>query len=155
MKNRESRNYGKALTKEMLLEYGITKVEYLPSKGVYTFCEDTDWFIERYWRRSNSKEFVTKRIKVTRAVCKHKYSSDKSYPIVTFTYNRQVICLPLARVVYAWYKGPIGEKEVIDHKDNNPYNNHWDNLQKLSVGENLAKRYLDNPNFARNQYEVK
>ena len=149
------REYGKPLTKEMLLEWGFTRVEYLPENGIYTFSEDTDWYIERIWRKNSSKEPVLKRIKVNRAGCKHKYSTDKSYPIITFTFNRKVICLPLSRVIYAWYIGPIGEREVIDHIDNDPYHNHWTNLQKLSVGENLAKRYLDNPNFARNQYEVK
>ena len=47
------------------------------------------------------------------------------------------------------------EREVIDHIDNNPYNNVPVNLQKLSVGENLAKRFVDNPSSNRNQYTTR
>ena len=96
-----------------------------------------------------------KNLKIQNAVCKHKFTTDKSYPIITFSVSQHVITLPLARVIYAWFKGPIEEKAVIDHKNNDPYNNHPDNLQKLSVGENLAKRFIDNPLSNRNQYTTR
>lgn len=140
------REYGKALTRKMLKEWGITQVDY--------DLENDEWWINRYWYYKNSKEKKNVRIKVSNAVCKHKYSSDKSYPIVSFSYKQKVITLPLARIVYVWYRDDIDEKEVIDHIDNNPYNNQPKNLQKLSVGENLAKRYINNPNASCNQYET-
>ena len=40
---------------------------------------------------------------------------------------------------------------VIDHIDNNPYNNRVDNLQKLTPEENLRKRFIDNPNAHKNE----
>lgn len=151
-----AREYGKALTKEMLQEWGIEDITW--------DVETNNWLIDRYWYKNNSKSKRHVRLSIQNAVCKHKYSTDKSYPIVTFSYNKKAICLPLARIVYAWVCGPIESREVIDHKDNNPYNNYMNvndlndpknNLQKLSVGENLAKRFIDNVNSNKNQYTTK
>ena len=142
-----AREYGKALTKEMLQGWGIEEI--------YWDENINEWIIDRYWFKNNSKTKVHKNLKIQNAVCKHKFTTDKSYPIITFSVRQNVITLPLARVIYAWFKGPIEEKAVIDHKNNDPYNNHPDNLQKLSVGENLAKRFIDNPLSNRNQYTTR
>lgn len=142
-----AREYGKALTKEMLQEWGIEEI--------YWDENNNEWIIDRYWFKNNSKAKVHKNLKIQNAVCKHKFTTDKSYPIITFSVRQNVITLPLARVIYAWFKGPIEEKAVIDHRNNDPYNNHPDNLQKLSVGENLAKRFIDNPLSNRNQYTTR
>ena len=142
-----AREYGKALTKEMLQEWGIEEI--------YWDENINEWIIDRYWFKNNSKTKVHKNLKIQNAVCEHKFTTDKSYPIITFSVRQNVITLPLARVIYAWFKGPIEEKAVIDHKNNDPYNNHPDNLQKLSVGENLAKRFIDNPLSNRNQYTTR
>ena len=151
-----AREYGRALTKEMLEEWGFSSIKYLPDFGYEKSDNENDnWYIDRYWYHCNSKEKVHKRIRVQNAVCKHKYTCDKSYPIITFSYNRKVICLPLARIIYAWFKGPISEKDVIDHINNNPYNNCPENLQALNVGKNLAKRFVDNPVCPSNQYETR
>ena len=40
----------------------------------------------------------------------------------------------------------------VDHIDNDPYNNELDNLQLLTIKENLAKRYTDNPESWVNQW---
>lgn len=149
-----AREYGKALTKEMLLDWGFTDIRYLPHEQKWTFNDKTDWYIERVWRKNSNKEPIKKRITITEAVCKHKYSADKVYLKITFSVGGKVYSIPLSRVIYAWFNGPIGQGEVIDHINNNSFDNRPENLQKLSVGENLAKRFIDNPKFARNQYEL-
>lgn len=142
-----AREYGKELTKEMLQNWGIEEI--------YWDVEAEDWYVDRYWYKNNSKNKIHKQIKIQNAVCKHKFTVDKSYPIITFSFNKKVVTLPLARVIYAWFIGSIEDHAVIDHKDNNPYNNKIENLQKLSVGENLAKRFIDNPLSNRNQYTTR
>jgi len=43
------------------------------------------------------------------------------------------------RLVYETFNGPIPENLVVDHKDNIPYNNSSDNLQIITIRENLTK----------------
>lgn len=142
-----ARDYGKKLTKEMLQDWGIEEISWN--------ADDNEWSIDRYWYKNNSKNKIHKTLKIQNAVCRHKFTVDKSYPIITFSFNQKVITLPLARVIFAWFTGPIEERAVIDHIDNDPYNNKVENLQKLSVGENLAKRFIDNPLSNRNQYTTR
>lgn len=135
------------LTKKMLEDMGIVDIRL--EEG------DTDWYIERYWFKNSSKTIKTHtRIQITQAICKHKYTKCKSYPKINFYYKNKPYCYPLARVLYAWFKGDIKDGMVVDHIDNNPYNNSLDNLQLLTQEENLAKRYKDNPKNNRNQWDV-
>ena len=57
----------------------------------------------------------------------------------------------MGRVIYAWFIGYIEAGMVIDHIDNNPYNNRIENLQKLTPEENLEKRFVDNPKGHKNE----
>ena len=91
------------------------------------------------------------RIPVTYAICNHKYTQAKVYPKVTFGYNDKSYSYPLARFLYAWFRGEVSEGYVIDHIDNNPFNNSLDNLQAMTAEENNRKRYIDNPENYRNQ----
>ena len=48
--------------------------------------------------------------------------------------------VPLHRLVYETFKGPLDQTMCIDHIDNNPLNNEINNLQQISVSENSVKR---------------
>ena len=147
--------YCEKLTKQMLKDWGFTRVTYLPDFNIHHEDPKEDWYVERIWRKNSSKAFTPKRINITDAVCKHKYTEDKKYWKLTFMCNQKAKTITFARFIYVWFVGDLEEGEVVDHIDNNSFNNHPSNLQKLSVGENLAKRFIDNPGFARNQYETK
>ena len=141
-----SREMYTELTKEMLKDWGITKIIWKP--------EINSWEITRYWYKNNSKTKREIKLAVSNAICKHRFTKDKSYPIVSFSYKGQPICLPLARIVYAWFHpGKSIKGLVIDHKDNDPYNNKLNNLRAISQEANLVKRYLDNPDCYINQYK--
>ena len=47
--------------------------------------------------------------------------------------------LGVHRIVYCWYNRIIPKGLVVDHKDNNKLNNHIDNLQLLTPGDNIWK----------------
>ena len=62
--------------------------------------------------------------------------------------------MSLSRFLYAWFLGDIPEGMVVDHIDNDPFNNKLENLQLLTPEENLKKRFEDNPDNCRNQFDV-
>lgn len=134
--------YCKGLTKKELLDAGIIDVK----------RDFLGWNVYRYWYKNNTGVKVHSKIKVTMANRKHKYRPDKQYPKVSFCVKQKVYNIPLSRLIYVWYIEDIPDGMVIDHIDNNPYNNNPSNLQMLSVGENLRKRFEDNPESWTNQW---
>jgi len=146
--------YCEKLTKQQLKDWGFTQINYLPEIGKESNDPKENWYIERLWRTKHGKKPILKRINVTEAVCKHKYSCDKKYHKVTFMADDKARSITLARLIYVWFIGDLEQGEVVDHINNNSFDNRPENLQKLSVGENLAKRNIDNAEFAKNQYGV-
>lgn len=136
----------KALTKQDLLDWGIVDVK----------KENGEWVIYREWFFGGMvPRKVLRTVKVSSTTLHHKYGRDKTYHIVVFSVNRRPMTIPLQRLLYAWFIGDIPDKMVVDHIDNNPLNNELDNLQLLTVSDNLAKRKLDNPDNCCNQHEAK
>lgn len=140
-----SRQYCKGLTRHELENMGITSVIFDDNNN--------EWVIERNWYRKSSntiKDHTT--LKISMITKEHKYGKTKIYPKVQFGYRGKGVAVPLSRFVYTWFVEDIPDGYVIDHIDNDPFNNKIENLQMLSIEENLAKRYMDNPNNARNQW---
>ena len=133
------------LDKELLEAVGFTKV----------YQDGETWVFERYWYDGNSKKKSTKNIKISPATKHHKYRPDKEYPKVTFSargFEPSHFSITISRFLYAWFKGPIPQGMVIDHINNNPYDNSLDNLALSTIPDNLAKRFSDNPESWTNQY---
>lgn len=96
-------------------------------------------------------------IKRSLVTCKHKYGHDKSYYAYSWyggmkNGKQTSITLSACRIVYIICKGDIPQDYDVDHIDNNSLNNDPDNLQVLSRRDNLAKRFVDDPNTCWNQY---
>ena len=135
--------YCKGLSKQELVDYGFISVIY----------KNKEWVIFRNWFRNNSQEKELKTIKITEATRKHKYRPDKVYPKVNFSVRgKGIFSIPLSRFIYVWFNGDVPDGYVVDHIDNDPYNNHPDNLQILTISENLEKRYEDDPEAWTNQW---
>ncbi len=147
--------YCEKLTRQMLRDWGFTQAVYKPNFNLPIKDNKDIWYIERLWRKNSSKTLSPKRITITEAVCKHKYTADKKYLKITFMTPEGPKSITLARFIYVWFVGDLEAGDVVDHIDNNPYNNHPSNLQKLSVGENLAKRFIDDANCNKNQYTTR
>lgn len=152
------RNYCTALTREMLEDWGFTNITYTPlaegEQRKFNFDEKLDWVVMRNWWNNSHTLKKEKRITITEAVCKHKFTKPKKYLKITFSVGSRVYTIPLARIIYAWFIGPVPEGYVVDHIDNNAYHNHWKNLQLLTIKQNNHKRFEDNKEFCRNQYET-
>ena len=135
----------KQLTKEMLQEHGIY--------AIYWDEDSNEWWIDCYWHNNNVKEYTHKSVNIYRAVKDHKYSGkNKGYKIAGWSVKCKPYCFPLARIIYAWFNGEVPEGFVVDHIDNDPDNNKLSNLQLLTVEENLAKRFADDPTNWTNQH---
>lgn len=140
-------NYNKPLTRQMLEEMGIVSIVWDD--------EANDWTITRFWKKSSTsrtKRFVDLKIHVSTR--KHKYTASKTYPVINFSYNNKQYCFPLSRIIYAWFNNEVKQGYVIDHIDNNPFNNKLENLQMITPEENLKKRFIDNPNGCKNQWDA-
>lgn len=131
------------LTKEMLLELGVTDVkedgtvfvrgikkEPYPIIAKHNYGNDKTYLAIAL--QDYSKKYVTTR--------KHKRKDGKVSTWKSWSYAVRTI--PLARLMLAWFKGEVPGNMDADHIDGNPMNNNLDNLQMLSRQENLAKRNL-------------
>lgn len=139
-----SREYSKKLTKQQLLDWGF--IDIVPDNSEFGYT------IKRLWFKNSSKSKIEKTIKISLATCHHKYTADKNYPKVTFCVKSKGYSIPLSRIIYTWFVEDIKDGYVIDHIDNNPFNNNVYNLQMLTPEDNLRKRYQDNDTVAKNQY---
>lgn len=92
------------------------------------------------------------------------YDSDlfKAIYPVTKCRSAGTVTVPVHRAVYAWYKGSAKASMVVDHINNNKTDNRIDNLQLLTVKDNIWKdRVCDvwelkcNLNKPRSFYEEK
>ena len=135
--------YCKALTKQFLEEAGFKDV----------FQHNGEWIIRRYWYKNNKKEKCWSTIKISEAVRHHKYRPDKTYPKVNFSVRgKGIFSITLNRFLYVWFKGDIPEGYVIDHKNNDPFDNDPKNLNCMTIEDNLNKRFDDNPESWTNQW---
>ena len=137
--------YCKGLTKAQLEAWGITDVVYSPA------CDE--WKIMRHWYKNNSKVKTDVIITPTMAVSKHKYRPDREYLKVTFSVRGEgTLSIPLSRLIYVWFNGDIPDGYIIDHKDDDSFNNAPINLRLMTVEKKLAKRFESNPNTWTNQW---
>ena len=136
----------KELTRQMLKEMGIYSIDWDESSQ--------QWWVDRYWFKCGKvKEKTHIHLKVSLVKREHKYAPTKEYYAVGFCYENKSQVIPLNRLVWAWFNDIVPQGYDVDHIDNDPLNNRLENLQLLTREQNLAKRYLDNPNNCKNQYD--
>lgn len=119
------------------------------------------WGVTRLWWKCGARgpsrtedKKIKKEIWEKYVPSKHKYSSDKTYPVITFSKGPKEgnLCVVVSRLVYAWYNGEVPEGYVVDHINNDPFDNRLENLQLLTDRENNIKRFSDNGKKCFNQY---
>lgn len=134
----------KKLTRKMLDEMNV-KIEE---------NENGEWVVSRLAVKcGKSKDKIEKVYKRTTMIRKHKYAPTKVYVGYAWSYKNKPFAVTESRLVYAYFIGDIPENYDIDHIDNNPYNNKLNNLRLLTREENLRKRFLDNEDNCKNQWD--
>ena len=108
---------------------------------------------EGYLDCKTKRKTVVRPVRSHTVTAVHKYTRNKTYPVINWSVNNKLFSVTVGRLVYAWFKGEVKADMDIDHIDNNPFNNKPENLQQITRLENIRKRYTDNPEMQFNQYK--
>lgn len=138
----------KELTKEKLVELGVTKVT---KDGTVYMGDKIKRFIIATCRHANGNDkhypciqFYDKSVK---KYYEHPYKVKDGTNRTTKWYTYKTISIPVGRLVLAWFNGSIASNMDADHIDNDPFNNRLSNLRAISRRKNLAKRLLDHEGY--------
>ena len=127
--------YARRLTKDEIMKSGITTV----TKDGRVFRENTEikptigangYFVINLFELDENGNRIT-------------IPYEKS----AFGYIYKPRVVGLHRLMYAWHskEQEVPEGMVVDHINNDSFDNRPENLQLLTVEENLKKRFEDNP----------
>lgn len=125
---KKRKDYAAELTKEYLMKLGITDVTpdglhiYKGSEELAQYIPKTKNVKRRYFRVSLYDP------EIRQATPKEERTSTTG-----------AITIPVHVINYVWNRGPRELGLVVDHIDNNPLNNHIDNLQLINQRENVTK----------------
>lgn len=125
---KKRKDYAAELTKEYLMKLGITDVTpdglhiYKGSEELAQYIPKTKNAKRRYFRVSLYDP------EIRQATPKEERTSTTG-----------AIIIPVHVINYVWNRGPRELGLVVDHIDNNPLNNHIDNLQLINQRENVTK----------------
>lgn len=67
------------------------------------------------------------------------YKNQSGYHRIEYRHGGKRYYTSAHRLNYLFHKGPIPPKHVIDHKDEDPTNNHLDNLEAVMNAENCRR----------------
>jgi hypothetical protein len=121
------RIYASYLNKDMLLKSGITEIT--KDGRIFKGTRELKGIYNK--QKKAYKQFTI-------------YAFDKDgnkikIPSKTQSYNYRITTVAFHRAIYAWFHNEVPEGMVVDHIDNDPSNNNIDNLQLLTVYNNLHK----------------
>ena len=125
---KKRKDYAAELTKDYLMKLGITDVTpdglhiYKGSEELAQYIPKTKNVKRRYFRVSLYDP------EIRQATPKEERTSTTGQ-----------ITIPTHVINYVWNRGPRKLGLVVDHIDNNPLNNHIDNLQLINQRENVTK----------------
>lgn len=125
---KKRKDYAAELTKEYLMKLGITDVTpdglhiYKGSEELAQYIPKTKNVKRRYFRVSLYDPELRQATQ----------KEERTNTTGQFT-------IPTHVINYVWNKGPRKLGLVVDHIDNNPLNNHIDNLQLIDQRENVTK----------------
>lgn len=125
---KKRKDYAAELTKDYLMKLGITDVTpdglhiYKGSEELAQYIPKTKNVKRRYFR-----------------VSLYDPELRQATPKEERTSTTGAIIIPVHVINYVWNRGPRKLGLIVDHLDNNPLNNHIDNLQLISQKENTTK----------------
>ena len=125
---KKRRPFASRLTKDYLMKLGITDVT---PDGLHIYKGSEE--LVQYIPKTNNAKRRYLRVSL--------YDPDirQATPKEERTSTTGAIIIPAHVINYVWNRGPRELGLVVDHIDNNPLNNHIDNLQLMNQKENVMK----------------
>lgn len=120
-------NYGTQLTRDYLEYLGVTEVSVDGTKIMKGDQELTQHECGGY-----------------RTICLYDPAKRKLIPMEDRANTTGQLHLGVHRIVYSWYHRIIPDGMVVDHVNNNKFDNRLENLQLLTPGENIWKERESN-----------
>lgn len=130
------KNYAAKLTKEFLIECGVTDV----TPDARVFIRNVE---HKAYQNGKYKSIVLYSPKLRQSIPKEERTNASGQ-----------IVIPLHVVNYVWHNNIRPEGMIVDHIDNNQDNNHIDNLQLLTPQENLKKNKDENYGTGNNTIKL-
>lgn len=96
-----------------------------------------------------SRDGKVRNIRTGRILAQHD-SEQRQYKNISLYNNKKKYTKKVARLIYETFNG-CACKETINHKDRNPTNNHYNNLECITMKQNIAKRVMFN---GKNKYSL-
>ena len=125
---KKRKDYAAELTKDYLMKLGITDVT-PDGLHIYKGSKELAQYIPKT-KNAKRRYFI---------VSLYDPELRQATPKEERTSTTGAIIIPVHVINYVWNKGPRELGLVVDHIDNNPLNNHIDNLQLISQRENVTK----------------
>lgn len=130
-------------------KYFISKQDLIDNKVTVTFDENNQpkIFQEFIATGNRAKAYRWKNERtIYNVTTNHSYGKPLTYLNTTIKVNGKTITIPLGNLVWIYFNDTIPDGYDIDHIDNNPFNNNVDNLQLLTIKENIQKRPYNGAN---------
>ena len=99
-----------------------------------TIEDHPNYEISNYGNLRSKRTLVNKKISIMRRHNRPEYRIN-----ILQNGNRINSRLNIARCVFKHFKGKLIKGKIIDHEDNDPFNNHHSNLQQITQRENIIK----------------
>ena len=125
---KKRRTFASRLTKDYLMKLGITDVT---PDGLHIY-KGSEELVQYISKNKNVKRRYFR-------VSLYDPELRQATPKEERTSTTGAITIPVHVINYVWNKGPRELGLVVDHIDNNPLNNHIDNLQLINQRENVTK----------------
>lgn len=139
----------KELTKKQLIELGVTDVTEDGKVYVNGKLKKPYNITKKYPKSNREKTYPVIALydKNIKTYSYQKFQRKRKGEVLSWRYTYKTYLIPVGRLILAWFMDSMPANMDCDHIDNDPFNNNLDNLRAIPRRMNLAKRFMDHPEY--------